>query len=203
MTKKFSALFALLAVVVSLTACAPAGPAAPMEIRKGVIEQITDTTIKSDEDTGVGAVLGGLGGLGVGALIGAGTGKAVAMTIGAIGGAVGGAMIAKHYDKPIAAQQKAPVPRRASFPSSRKLCRCAAVRRLMKRPLQFLQRPFSCHRMTTKCGVGIRSGLHDRGARCHANRRQAFLTQALHQPLADTILPAKILQVPASADFEV
>ena len=105
MTKKFSALFALLAVVVSLTACAPAGPAAPMEIRKGVIEQITDTTIKSDEDIGVGAVLGGLGGLGVGALIGAGTGKAVAMTIGAIGGAVGGAMIAKHYDKPIAAQQ--------------------------------------------------------------------------------------------------
>ena len=105
MTKKFSALFALLAVVVSLTACTPAGPAAPMEIRKGVIEQITDTTIKSDEDTGVGAVLGGLGGLGVGALIGAGTGKAVAMTIGAIGGAVGGAMIAKHYDKPIAAQQ--------------------------------------------------------------------------------------------------
>lgn len=105
MTKKFSALFALLAVVVSLTACAPAGPAAPMEIRKGVIEQITETTIKSNEDTGVGAVLGGLGGLGVGALIGAGTGKAVAMTLGAIGGAVGGAMIAKHYDQPIAAQQ--------------------------------------------------------------------------------------------------
>ena len=76
-----------------------------MEIRKGVIEQITDTTIKSNEDTGVGAVLGGLGGLGVGALIGAGTGKAVAMTLGAIGGAVGGAMIAKHYDQPIAAQQ--------------------------------------------------------------------------------------------------
>ena len=105
MIKKFSALFALLTVVVSLSACAPAGPAAPMEIRKGVIEQITETTIKSDSDTGVGAVLGGLGGLGVGALIGAGTGKAVAMTLGAIGGAVGGAMIAKHYDQPIAAQQ--------------------------------------------------------------------------------------------------
>jgi len=105
MIKKFTALFALLAMVLSLTACAPAGPAAPMEIRKGVVEQITDTTIKSNEDTGVGAVLGGLGGLGVGALIGAGTGKAVAMTLGAIGGAVGGAMIAKHYDQPIAAQQ--------------------------------------------------------------------------------------------------
>ena len=106
MIKKFSALFVLLAVVVSLSACAPAGPAAPMEIRKGVIEQITDTTLQGDEDAGVGAVLGGLGGLGIGALIGAGTGKAVAMTIGAIGGAVAGNMIQKkHYDKPIAAQQ--------------------------------------------------------------------------------------------------
>ena len=105
MIKKFSALFALLTVVVSLSACAPAGPAAPMEIRKGVIEQITETTIKSDSDTGVGAVLGGLGGLGIGSLIGAGTGKAVAMTLGAIGGAVGGNMLEKHFDKPIAAQQ--------------------------------------------------------------------------------------------------
>ena len=105
MIKKFSALFALLTVVVSLSACAPAGPAAPMEIRKGVIEQITETTIKSDSDTGVGAVLGGLGGLGIGSLIGAGTDKAVAMTLGAIGGAVGGNMLEKHFDKPIAAQQ--------------------------------------------------------------------------------------------------
>ena len=53
----------------------------------------------------MGAVLGGLGGLGIGSLIGAGTGKAVAMTLGAIGGAVGGNMLEKHFDKPIAAQQ--------------------------------------------------------------------------------------------------
>ncbi|MCC7227945.1 MAG: hypothetical protein IT507_14775 [Burkholderiaceae bacterium] len=105
MIKKISAALVSLAMLVSLSACAPAGPAAPVEIRKGVIEQITDTTVKSNHDTGVGAVLGGLGGLGVGALIGAGTGKAVAMTIGAIGGAVGGDLIERHYDKPVAAQQ--------------------------------------------------------------------------------------------------
>ena len=105
MIKKISALFALLAMVAFLSACAPAGPSAPMEIRTGVIEQITETTIKSNHDSGVGAVLGGLGGLGIGALIGSGTGKAVAMTIGAIGGAVGGDLVERHYDKPIAAQQ--------------------------------------------------------------------------------------------------
>jgi outer membrane lipoprotein SlyB len=105
MIKKISAALVSLAMLVSLSACAPAGPAAPVEIRKGVIEQITDTTIKSNHDTGVGAVLGGLGGLGIGSLIGAGTGKAVAMTIGAIGGAVGGDLLERHYDKPVAAQQ--------------------------------------------------------------------------------------------------
>ena len=43
--------------------------------------------------------------MGVGALIGSGTGKAVAMVIGAIGGAVGGNEIQKHYDKPVEGQQ--------------------------------------------------------------------------------------------------
>jgi outer membrane lipoprotein SlyB len=52
-----------------------------------------------------GGLLGGLGGLGVGALIGAGTGKAVAMVLGAIGGAVAGNEVQKHYDKPVAGQQ--------------------------------------------------------------------------------------------------
>jgi len=63
------------------------------------------TTIKTSHDTGVGAVIGGLGGLGVGALIGEGTGKAVAMVLGAIGGAVAGNEIQKHYDKPVQGQQ--------------------------------------------------------------------------------------------------
>lgn len=105
MLKRFvTALFAVVALV-GLTACAPTTPSAPMEIRKGVIEQINATEIKSSHDTGVGAVVGGLGGLGVGALIGAGTGKAVAMVLGAIGGAVAGNEIQKHYDKPVAGQQ--------------------------------------------------------------------------------------------------
>ena len=92
-------------VALGLVACAPTGPSAPMEIRSGVIEQINATQIKSNHETGVGAVIGGLGGLGVGALIGAGTGKAVAMVLGAIGGAVAGNEIQKHYDKPVAGQQ--------------------------------------------------------------------------------------------------
>lgn len=94
-----------LLAVFALTACAPSGSGAPMEIRSGVIEQINATQIKSNHDTGVGAVIGGLGGLGVGALIGSGTGKAVAMVIGAIGGAIGGNEIQKHYDKPVEGQQ--------------------------------------------------------------------------------------------------
>jgi outer membrane lipoprotein SlyB len=104
MFKKISTAVVALMVVVGLSACAPA-PTGPVEIRNGVVEQITATTIKSNHDTGVGAVIGGLGGLGVGALIGSGTGKAVAMVIGAIGGAVAGNEIQKHYDKPIEGQQ--------------------------------------------------------------------------------------------------
>ena len=72
-----------------LTACAPTTPSAPLEIRSGVIQQITATQIAHNHETGVGAVIGALGGLGVGALIGSGTGKAVAMVLGAVGGAVG------------------------------------------------------------------------------------------------------------------
>jgi outer membrane lipoprotein SlyB len=76
-----------------------------MEIRSGVVEQINATQIKNSHETGVGAVIGGLGGLGVGALIGAGTGKTVAMVLGAIGGAVAGNEIQKHYDQPVQGQQ--------------------------------------------------------------------------------------------------
>ncbi len=105
MFKTFSSALVAMIAVVALTACAPTGSGAPMEIRSGVIEQITMTQIASNEDTGVGAIVGGLGGLGVGALIGSGTGKAVAMVVGAIGGAVAGNMIQKKYDKPVEAQQ--------------------------------------------------------------------------------------------------
>ena len=105
MLKKIATSLTALILLVGLTACAPTTPSAPMEIRRGVVEQINATEIKNSHETGVGAVIGGLGGLGVGALIGSGTGKAVAMVLGAIGGAVAGNEIQKHYDKPIAGQQ--------------------------------------------------------------------------------------------------
>lgn len=54
---------------------------------------------------GVGAVLGGPGGLGIGSLIGGGTGRDVAMVVGTIGGAVVGNDIQKKHDQPQPAQQ--------------------------------------------------------------------------------------------------
>lgn len=105
MFKQIVALSAIVVLSMGLTACAPTTPAAPLEIRSGVIQQISATQIANSHETGVGAVIGALGGLGVGALIGSGTGKAVAMVLGAVGGAVGGNEIQKHYDKPIVGQQ--------------------------------------------------------------------------------------------------
>ena len=46
-----------------------------LEIRQGVVEQITATQIESNHHRGVGAIVGGLGGLGIGSLIGGGTGR--------------------------------------------------------------------------------------------------------------------------------
>ncbi len=54
-----------------------------VEIRQGVIEQITTGTISDSHHAGLGAVVGGLAGLGIGSLIGAGTGRDVAMVAGA------------------------------------------------------------------------------------------------------------------------
>src|ERR1700742_5133651 len=96
----------LMAIVMALVlaACA-APPSAPPEIRMGKIEQIQPTTIASDNHTGVGAVLGGLAGVGIGSLIGNGTGRDVAMVVGAIGGTVAGSQVARRYDTPLAGQQ--------------------------------------------------------------------------------------------------
>ena len=105
MFKRITAFFFFILSFVTLAGCANFTGSAPLEIRSGVVEQVTDTTIKSNHDQGVGAVLGGLGGLGVGALIGSGTGKAVAMVLGAIGGSVAGYEVQKHYDKPLPAYQ--------------------------------------------------------------------------------------------------
>jgi outer membrane lipoprotein SlyB len=87
---------------VLLSGCASMGGAQPgeMEIRSGVIEQIQNVQIQSNHHRGVGAVVGGLGGLGIGSLIGNGTGRDVAMVLGAIGGAVAGNEVQKKYDAP-------------------------------------------------------------------------------------------------------
>lgn len=101
-------LLAALAFSVALGACGTPGDSQPTEteIRTGVIEQINLTTVKSNHDQGVGAILGGLAGAGIGSLIGAGTGKDVAIAAGAILGAVGGNYAQqRYYDQPQAAQQ--------------------------------------------------------------------------------------------------
>lgn len=82
-----------------------AGPG-ETEIRAGVVEQVNDTQVQSNHDSGIGAILGGLGGVGLGSLIGRGTGRDVAMIAGALAGAVGGNYAEqRRYDRPQAAQQ--------------------------------------------------------------------------------------------------
>ncbi len=103
-TKFFSRLAAILMALV-LAACASPGGSAPPSIRMGKIEQIQPTTIESSNHAGVGAVLGGLAGVGLGSLIGGGTGRDVAMVVGAIGGTVAGSELARRYDTPIAGRQ--------------------------------------------------------------------------------------------------
>ena len=76
-----------------------------MEVRQGVIEQITAVQLQSNHHRGVGAIVGGLGGLGIGSLIGGGTGRDVAMVAGALGGALFGNNVQKQYDQPVPGQQ--------------------------------------------------------------------------------------------------
>ncbi|WP_448089969.1 glycine zipper 2TM domain-containing protein [Pseudomonas azerbaijanoccidentalis] len=100
----------LIFAAVLISACSAVGSteggAGETEIRAGKIEQITLTQMQTNHDSGVGAVLGGLGGLGIGSLIGRGTGRDVAMVAGALAGAVGGNYAEKkQYDQPKEAQQ--------------------------------------------------------------------------------------------------
>ncbi|HQR69363.1 MAG TPA: glycine zipper 2TM domain-containing protein [Burkholderiaceae bacterium] len=89
-----------------LAACAAPGPQpGEMEIRRGTVEQITAVQLPSSHHQGVGAVVGGLAGLGVGSLIGGGTGRDVAMVLGTVGGAFAGNEIQKKYDQPMPGQQ--------------------------------------------------------------------------------------------------
>ena len=100
----------LVSMAVVISACSAVGAndggAGESEIRAGKIEQISLTQMQTNHDSGVGAVLGGLGGLGIGSLIGRGTGRDVAMVAGALAGAVGGNYAEKKkYDQPVEAQQ--------------------------------------------------------------------------------------------------
>ena len=97
----FAGVLALMLVVGQASAQQPGA----MEIRQGMIEQITPAQIQSNHHPGVGAIIGGLGGLGIGSLIGAGTGRDVAMVAGALGGALLGNNVQKRYDQPVQAQQ--------------------------------------------------------------------------------------------------
>ncbi|MGE5713380.1 MAG: glycine zipper 2TM domain-containing protein [Betaproteobacteria bacterium] len=104
--KRFASIITTLGIALIVSACAtPGAQPGAIEIQRGVIEQITPAQIATNHHQGLGAVVGGLGGLGIGSLIGAGTGRDVAMVVGAIGGAVIGNEVQKKHDQPIAGQQ--------------------------------------------------------------------------------------------------
>ena len=97
--------FAALLVMALVATSALAQTGGETEIRQGVVEQITNTQITSNHHRGVGAVVGGLAGLGIGSLVGGGTGRDVAMVVGTIGGALTGNEVQKKHDQPVPAQQ--------------------------------------------------------------------------------------------------
>jgi outer membrane lipoprotein SlyB len=106
MFEKISTCLCTAVLALTLTACAaPRGQPGEVEIRSGVIEQITPTQLQTTGNFGVGAVVGGLAGLGIGSLIGGGSGRDVAMVLGTVGGAVAGHQVQKNYDQPVAGQQ--------------------------------------------------------------------------------------------------
>ncbi|MBK7565521.1 17 kDa surface antigen [Candidatus Propionivibrio aalborgensis] len=106
MFNKFASYLSALALAVMLTACAtPGQQPGEMDIRTGIIEQINPVQLQSSHHAGVGAVVGGIAGLGLGSLIGAGTGRDVAMVLGTVGGAFAGNEIQKKYDQPVPGQQ--------------------------------------------------------------------------------------------------
>ena len=99
--KRFLTLLATLVLSVGLTACGTPGPQpGEMEIRRGTIEQINPVQIGTTHHQGVGAVVGGLAGLGIGSLIGGGTVRDVSMVLCTIGGALAGNEVHKNYDQP-------------------------------------------------------------------------------------------------------
>jgi outer membrane lipoprotein SlyB len=104
MLNRFSTFAGLLALTLIAAQASGQQPGA-MEIRQGVIEQIAPVQLQTNHHRGVGAIVGGLGGLGIGSLIGGGTGRDVAMVAGALGGALFGNDVQKRYDQPVPGQQ--------------------------------------------------------------------------------------------------
>ena len=92
--KRLVSLLLAATIGLSLVGCAgggmPGATPAPVEVRTGRIEQITEVSLEHPHQLGVGAILGSVAGAGLGSLIGAGTGRDVAIAVGAIAGAVGG-----------------------------------------------------------------------------------------------------------------
>lgn len=107
MFNRIASFLSTLSFALFLTACAAPGGQSPgqMDIRSGVIEQITLVQLPSNHHAGIGAVIGGVAGLGIGSLIGAGTGRDVAMVLGTVGGAIAGNEVQKKYDQPVPGQQ--------------------------------------------------------------------------------------------------
>lgn len=106
--KLISRVAGVCALALALTACAVPGgqPPGSMDIRQGVIEQITPTQLQSTNHAGIGAVIGGVAGLSLGSLIGRGTGRDVAMLLGAVGGGlVGNETQNRNYDQPLPGQE--------------------------------------------------------------------------------------------------
>jgi outer membrane lipoprotein SlyB len=97
--------YAVLLAVLLIVGQASAQQPGEMEIRQGVIEQITQMDLPTNHHRGLGAIIGGLGGLGIGSLIGGGTGRDVAMVAGTLGGALFGNEIQKKRDQPEPGQQ--------------------------------------------------------------------------------------------------
>ncbi len=105
MLKQLSSWVMAIGLALFLSACATSTTTGEVEIRAGVIEQITQVELSNTRPAGVGAVVGGLAGLGIGSLIGGGTGRDVAMVLGTVGGAVAGNQIQKRYERPEPGQQ--------------------------------------------------------------------------------------------------
>jgi outer membrane lipoprotein SlyB len=106
MFQKIATYLSVFGLTLILTACATPGPQpGETDIRAGVIEQITPVQIQSNHHSGVGAVVGGVVGLGLGSLVGGGTGRDVAMVLGTVGGAYAGNEVQKKNDQPVQGQQ--------------------------------------------------------------------------------------------------